>query len=350
MLPFWLKLIIIRILVVTQYIFYWLFPKQLKDLNAEDKKIFVLLSTDYSNLGDHAMTYAHLKLLNDNFPEYEVVEITVCDTLKCFKTLVKEIKAGDVITLKGGGNIGLEYFREELIRRKIVSTFLANKIILFPQTVYFPNSKLGMNEFKNTIDIFNKHKELYAFFRDQNSYELMNKYLNRNTYFLPDIVYYLGNIPIKEKRDGITVCMRRDVEGIYSDDIKIKLVETLKSYGNVLVTDTIKDYYISIEDRENELRDIWKTIASSEVVITDRLHGMIFATLLDVPCIVLKTYNYKLTGQYQWLKNVNFIEQIDFDINKIIQTVDKLKSIEHSGFDSYKMKSYFNQLIKCIRE
>ena len=88
------------------------------------EKIYVFLSTDYSNLGDHALTLSQLQLLNNKeFADYDIIEYSVDDTIEAVMLLRNRINEEDIITLKGGGNIGLEYFREELYRRLIINSF-----------------------------------------------------------------------------------------------------------------------------------------------------------------------------------------------------------------------------------
>ena len=108
---------------------------------------------------------------------------------------------------------------------------------------------------------------------------------------------------------GAVSCLRRDVEGIYSENDKKEIYELLnrRFNGDVLITDTIKDYKINTIDRLTELNKMWEIIANAQLVITDRLHGMIFAALIGTPCIILNTYNHKLRGQYEWIKDLNYI-------------------------------------------
>ncbi|MBE5918586.1 MAG: hypothetical protein E7272_01970 [Pseudobutyrivibrio ruminis] len=349
--PFFLRIIIIRLLVLVQCMYYRLFPKN-KQWSGE-KRIFVLLSTDYSNLGDHAMTYAHIKLLNDNFRDYKVHEVLVGDTIKFLSSIRKIIGPNDIITFKGGGNIGIEYFREELIRRKVINTFVNNRLIVFPQTVYFPDTWRGNKELKKTVEVFNNHPDLHLFLRDRKSYELMNRYVKRNVYLTPDIVFSLGRIEVDNKKShGALMCLRRDVEGIYTDDDKEKIYRILrKKFNNdVIVSDTIKDYKIEVKDRKKELISIWKMIANAELIITDRLHGMIFAALLGTPCIVLNTYNHKLRGQYEWIKHLNYIYCVDMDENIINDTVDTAMKTNVIRMRTDEFSRYFDLIIKCIRE
>ena len=97
----------------------------------------------------------------------------------------------------------------------------------------------------------------------------------------------------------------------------------------IQVFDTIKPYKIEIVDREDELLNVWNQIASSKLVITDRLHAMIFCYLLHIPCIVLKTYNYKLIAQYEWIKEESFIELCEnHSLNNITNKMNNLLTME----------------------
>src|SRR5690606_36348564 len=153
-----------------------------------------------------------------------------------------------------------------------IKKFNKNKIILFPQTIYFPNTNQGNREFLKTINIFNSHPELYVNLRDSISYNFVIDKLRVHVQLMPDIVLSLGNLGFESVRNGATVCLRSDVEGVYSKEEKDKIIEiTSLKYKSVKVTDTVTEYPISKEDRESELYKIWNLFASSEIVVTDRL-------------------------------------------------------------------------------
>ncbi|MGH2097437.1 polysaccharide pyruvyl transferase family protein [Aerococcus urinaeequi] len=61
---------------------------------------------------------------------------------------------------------------------------------------------------------------------------------------------------------------------------------------------------LDISKRDNIVMDKLKEISKHELVITDRLHGMIFAYLTDTPCLVFDNNNHKISQTYDtWLKN-----------------------------------------------
>ncbi len=348
--PFWLRIVLIRILVFFQNIIFYVFPKN--DGWGSEKKAFVLLSTDYSNLGDHAMTYAHIKFIKAYLPDYAIYEVLVSDTLKSLYSIKKFIGEKDIITLKGGGNIGVEYYREELIRRKIIKLFPKTRIIMFPQTVYFPDTKFGKIQFKKTIKVFNEHEDFYAFFRDIVSYDIISKHLVCHKYLTPDIVFSLRTIDVgTNNRHGAITCLRRDVEGIYSENDKAVIYSSLESeFGSdVNHTDTIKDYKILTQNRESELQNIWQIIANARLLVTDRLHGMIFAALLGTPCIVLNTYNHKLRAQYEWIKDLNYVFCIDLEKDKLENAIQLALSTQPYQIEPNRFDDYFESITKCLR-
>ncbi|GKX31757.1 putative pyruvyl transferase EpsI [Vallitalea longa] len=348
-LPSELKLILIRIIVATQYIKYTLFPKKVQNIDKKKKTIFILLSTDYSNLGDHAMTYAHIKYIRENNSDTQVVEILVNDTLKYLKYLLSIIKPDDILTLKGGGNVGLEYFREELYRRILLKKFNKNKIVMFPQTVYFPNTSKGKREFVNTINVFTNHSQFYAFFRDRTSFDLVKNYLNNKVFLVPDITLSLGNLGIKNDRIGVTICLRSDKEGILTNKHKQMVINCCKNqFEHINITDTITDYQISIKERENELNKIWNTFSSSRLIVTDRLHGMIFAAITATPCIVFSNYNHKLIDQYKWLEHLNYIKFIKCEKKEIYSAIQQLNNIKVIPYNAEIYSDLYSKINEII--
>jgi pyruvyl transferase EpsI len=349
-LPLGFKLILIRVLVFLQRGYYNVFPKEITNHNDKVRKIYLLLSTDYSNLGDHALSYAHKKLIEDHCPDAEIIEILVGDTMKYLKSLKKVIKRGDILTLKGGGNIGLEYFREELYRREIINMFRENKIVIFPQTIYFPDTRIGKKEFENSQKIYSNNSNLYLIVRDKKSYDLFKGALKSRAILTPDIVLYLDDIKKDFARKGALTVMRSDVEGKFTDEQKTKLEKILENYyGSVLVSDTTTDYKIPISQRVIELIKNWNLFLKSEIVVTDRLHGMVFAAITQTPCIVFNTYNHKVLGQYEWIKHLKFIKFLKFNLEEIENCILYFKNTRIDFDNRERYKEDYEKIIQLLR-
>ena len=55
-----------------------------------------------------------------------------------------------------------------------------------------------------------------------------------------------------------------------------------------------------------------KLAAFSEVklVITDRLHGMLFSAITHTPCIAIDNLSRKVSGVYEWIKALPYVKII----------------------------------------
>lgn len=332
LIPFSFRIILIRVLVCLQKWWYWhVFPQELSLPATNKKRIFVLLSTDYANLGDHAMTYAQIQFLHEAFPDREIIEVSVNSTIKYLKSIRSQICPEDCITLKGGGNIGIEYFREELLRRLILRIFFDIRIVSFPQTIFFPVSRTGKREQSVTSRIYGKHSDFHLFLRDPKSYQLATQMLHTNKiYHVPDIALYLNLSQFENSRAGVVVCLRSDREGVINSAQKKQIEEIASKYGSVSVIDTVKNNLIDSHNREAELKRIWSIFGSSKLVVTDRLHGMIFAILTKTPCVVLQTYNHKLKSQYDcWFSELGYVKFTECAPEKVEHAIRHVWSIEH---------------------
>lgn len=169
---------------------------------------------------------------------------------------------------------------------------------------------------------------------------------------VPDIVLSLGeNEKENIARENILICLRDDKENFIDINKKKECIEELEiKYKNVIFQDThIGKENVTLEKRSERLNDMLNQFRKSKIVITDRLHGMIFSVITNTPCIVFKNSNHKIEQTYKnWLKgtkNLFFMEECQKDnIFKIIEKIDG-KSLEHINF-----KVLYEELKKSIIE
>lgn len=294
--------------------------------NKYQKKIFVLGTPHHGNLGDQAIAYAEIKFLQENFKEYEVIEVNISEYYAHFYFFKKCINLNDIIVLHGGGNLGNEYIYDENIRRDIIQAFPQNKIILFPQTMYFTKDTLGREELNKSKEIYSQHRYLTLIAREKISYEAMKEQFNNNKVLLaPDIVLYLDEREEKYKRSGAMLCLRNDVESKLNYRERQYILRKLEErYGNVNITDTLIKRNVSKNERNEILKNKWNEFKNTELVITDRIHGMIFAAITGTPCIALSNYNHKVKGTYEWIKDEDYIKYID-DLDDLEKCINDLK-------------------------
>lgn len=316
------------------------------------KKIFYMLTPKHGNLGDQAIAYASLQFLTDYFKEYQLIELDTTEVYKYAKAVKKVLTKDDLIFIPGGGNMGERYLVDEIDRRFVISEFKKCKIVSFPQTINFSDTKTGRKELKISSSVYNGNSKLSVIAREEKSFDLMKKSFTIPKVILnPDMVLYLNNKlnTVKSNRTGIMICLRDDEEIYIGRENRNKVVHWInKTYAKVMEFDTVVPYSISKSERKSELYSIWQKFSNSEVVITDRLHGMIFAAITKTPCLVLRNNDHKIIGSYKWLQELNYIQfveeyslkAVEEGLNKLI----KLDIVDNIDLDT----DYYNELAKEI--
>lgn len=326
------------------------YNKELKKYKNKKKIIYTLVPT-HGNLGDQAIAFASRKYLRDTFNEYEVIEINCEDTYKYSKWIKKILKNGDLIFLHGGGNMGNHYVEEENARRYIIENFSDSKIISFTQTMYFLNDQEGKRELEKSKKIYNNHKDLTLIAREEKSYRMMKEvFKNCKVILCPDIVLYLNdkleNLYYKE-RNAIMTCLRSDKETYIAQEKKQDFIKLLNNeYDDVIVSDTVIAEKVQEDNRQELLVELWNKFAKSKIVITDRLHGMIFCAITKTPCIVIRSLDHKILESYKWISKLNYIrlvEDLNFEnINKLIKELIILDNKSELNLDEehfYKLRN-----------
>lgn len=304
--------------------------------------IWFLGSSHFDNIGDMAISEVAIKYIKDKFPKYNILDIRICDYYVYEKAILNLIKPNDIIILLGGGNMGLMYFEIEKMRRRIINKFNNNRIIILPSSIYYCDTNRGRYEFNKSIKIYNKHKDLIICAREKNSYKIMKEVYN-NVILVPDIVLYMNKKNYNYKRDKVIIAFRNDKE---RTNDSIKLYNYLINKYDCYCTDNLdKNKIVSIEMREGIINNKLKELSKGKIVITDRLHIMIFCYLTMTPCLFIDNSYKKVSGSFNlWIKDkCNYIRMIDFNRN-IDNQIDKLINVKNKKY--YKFNSEFNKLEK----
>ncbi|MCO7124214.1 polysaccharide pyruvyl transferase family protein [Sporolactobacillus shoreicorticis] len=320
------------------------------------KKIYVMATPTHGNLGDQAIAFAQNKFIQENFRDYSYIEVPYDDVIRNVNYIKKNMNKDDIIFIPGGGNMGDMYYWEERVRRYIIRSFKHNLIISFPQTISFSATYTGKHELKKTIRIYKNNHHLLIVARETKSYESMKKIFGAEKVRLtPDIVLSL-NERKESVRAGILLCFRSDEEQFVKKDLKANLMKMLQSKGETIKkTDTVVNRRVTAKVRPTELNRIWNQFRSSEVVLTDRLHGMIFCAITGTPCIVFKNANHKIEYSYKnWLETVPFIRFVDVhqltDIKDLERIIDDLRHLDREQRICPDFTKQFSPLIESINK
>lgn len=268
---------------------------------------------EYCNLGDHAIAYAERRMLAAQ-SDRPLLEFSG-DMTKMLRCIEQYVTPDDVVFLQGGGNMGSLYVREERYRCDILSLLHGNRIVLFPQTISYDSTPSSQRFLNHTRTVYGrKGKDLHLIARERMSLERMREYYPRNDVRLtPDIVLSLTDQATADptQREGILLCMRNDVEKTTSGQATALIETAAKNTGEpVAYTDTtVDDKYAPISKQRGEELVLGKfdEFRNAKLIVTDRLHGMIFSAVTGTPCIAMDNSTGKVKAEYQWLEDFPYI-------------------------------------------
>lgn len=308
----------------------------------QKKKIFLIGTSEHSNIGDAAICLGTFKFIRKYFENRKIIEISTYEFENRYAYLSSLINDDDLILLQGGGNLGNRYIAEENVRRKVIQDFPNNKIVILPQTFYFDETEDGKKELKISSKIYNRHKDLTIFARGHKSEEKMKEnFKNSKIYNYIDIALILEK-KYNYERNGIFLCLRDLddesglVEGQAADILKIvKKYDINYEKSNNMYSNNIyknlRDYVVNTE---------LEKVSKHKIIVTDRLHGLIFSIITKTPCVLISSYNYKINDFYEFVKDSNAIFFIDKDLNKLEDAIQKALLIENPIYPKINSNSF----------
>ena len=307
-------------------------------------KIYIFGIPTHGNLGDQAIVMSEELFLKENFLNIKIIKVELRTVTKAM-FILKKIIGKSTIMIQGGGNLGSLWMVEEQTFKTTIENFPNNKIIVFPQTIYFSNDIEGNKVLEESKKIYNSHKNLYICCREEYTYNYMKKNFPKcNLLLVPDMVLYLDDYNKNLERTNILFCLRKDKEKINNNFSTIK--EKAKNY-NLFYTDTIVKKRIYEFNRKKELNRKFDEFSKFKLIITDRLHGMVFALLTGTPCIVFNNINYKIKGVYKWIEKIDYIKM--YNEKTIDDDFDYLINLNDCHYNNSDIKKKYQSLIALIK-
>ena len=317
-------------------------------------KVYIFDTPDHSNCGDAAIALAQAVFLRKSGYNEKRIKMILASEYAKLREMDFLVGRKQLICGIGGGNMGNQWIWHENDRRRIIEDFQDNPIIIFPQTIHFIDSPNKEEEMQKSKDIYNKHPRLLLSARDRVSFEIMTD-LFKNNYVLsvPDIVLFTKKEDygiVEEKRSGVLLVFRHDEEKNVSDSEKFKVSSWLSQINiEYHETDMVIESRINNDNRFEIVKSKMQEYARSRLVITDRLHGMIFAALTETPCIVFGNYNHKVKGTYDWISYLDYIQYVE-NADEAIELIPAMLGKEDCKFDNSPLMPYYNQLMDVIRK
>ena len=318
-------------------------------------RIFLVGTPEHSNIGDAAITLGEFEFIHRYFPEYRVIELSAYDFSDWYTRIAAEIHAKDLIFLQAGGNLGNIYRSEEELRRRVITDFRQNQIVILPQTVYFSQDEEGRRELAITQQIYNRHLNLMILTRGYDSLRKAKEYFPNAKCMCSLDMALMFRVDYELDRSGVLLCLRdlNDESGLSQEQYDQvfrtmdKLQAAVVKTNNLYHGDRESNIYRNL--RWEAVTDELKKFASCKVAITDRLHGLIFAIITHTPCVLIRSFNQKIPEFYNLVKQSNAIFYIDNAIDQLEKVVSIAMLVSEAKYPEI-TEDYYEKIAQWILE
>lgn len=281
--------------------------KLFKEIKIQTNKRCILIGTPiHGNLGDSLIAQQCIEFLKNRY-NY-VLEIPEF-FYEIFSEKIKFCENDDIY-ICGGGWMG-DLYEDELVIEDVIKRWPNNKKIILPQTISFSGtgkfSSIGRLKM-----ILEKDKKTIICVREEKSYHICINELalsSNKCILLPDMgLLALKNVDLKKNElKRVIFSCRNDVEKNTNDNDIINSRNYLidKGYECIDSSTVISKKVVKLKEREIIIENKIKEYSQASIVITDRLHSMVFALLAGCKCIAIDNSTHKVLGVYQkWLSNI----------------------------------------------
>lgn len=309
------------------------------EMDADGPNAIIFLAPDYGNVGDLAIGWAQEKYLQQLLPEYNVRSVPLSRTYAVARNIRRRLGPNDLIFLVGGGSTGDLYPRAQRGREFLARYFKRFRMISFPQSLIYSSGQARESSGVRESRSLAKHPRLTLCAREARSLADMRDNFSNRVIFAPDIVLSMvGEVRAMPNlaRSGALLVLRGDAEVHRSaGDEKIIHDVISRRYEQVFERDNmVPDELVEAGSVYQPIRDEIARHRSVALVVTDRLHGMIFAAISGTPCVTISNTNHKISGTYEsWIKAqcpyVEFLESVS--VEALSAAVDRVTRPEALG-------------------
>ena len=336
------------------YLYIWklIFSNVFKKHKYREKFKFLLVTPEHGNLGDHAIAVAEESLFKDCFL-CEITEKKLSRILKYYgqcKSLKILFGKSDIL-FNGGGYIGTIWPETDALLLKIIELLPDNKIVILPNTVFFSDDECGRAWLAEARKVYNSNSNITLCVREKSSYDNALQLFDNpeRVNLIPDMVLSLNKCRESQKRSDVVLCLREDREKTMDDALVAEIYDLAHNlFDSVKEADMCLDHNVPPENRSEELEKQFEIFRHAELVITDRLHGMIFAAITGTPCAVFFSKSHKVKGVYDWcLSDAEYIQSVENCVD-VVALYEKVKGRSFS-YDNTALKPYYDELIEIVK-
>lgn len=314
------------------------------------KDFFLIGTPTHTNIGDVAIAFAEKVFLVQNIPAGRILEITTTEFYLYQSVIIRE--KPDYVCWHGGGNMGDQWYEEEELRQRGLAVMPEVPTVIFPQTIFYSDTPEGREKAKKSVPFYNSKSMLTLCAREKSSYQIMRKlYPTAKVVLIPDIVLSTTMDDygvVATSRKGALFVTRSDPEKLVPDTVWDQLRDAVEKKGLTWKhTDMYSETPVSKHNRRECVRVKMQEFCEAQLVITDRLHGMVFAALTGTPCVVFSNYNHKVKGTYDWISYLSYIKYVE-SAEAAEAVIPELLEMKNCRYDNSPLKPYFDQLAEEI--
>ncbi|XP_076439132.1 uncharacterized protein LOC143278005 [Babylonia areolata] len=281
----------------------------LSSLIGQKKYVILIGAASFENKGDPAITIGELKVfkrLNLKLVYYVNEENCTDHFFRNAVDVASRFSRDElVIMMQGGGNI-IGYEGVNHCRMKAFQEFPTHQTILLSQSVYMRGSRSWVEKM---VEVYCCRPQLSIFLRDRLSLSIASRLFTNGTrlFLAPDMAFGVGAVARFSPPFHDLLWLRRadDESPRYGDlpdfppGVSVHVADWWRAgWDTPRGTGTL-------ETAHNVLQNGFLFLQRGRVVVTERLHGHILCTLLDVPHVILDNADRKLSSYHlTWTRGV----------------------------------------------
>ncbi|KAH9493134.1 pyruvyl transferase Pvg1 [Bulinus truncatus] len=307
----------------------------LTDLIGPIKHVMLMEIATYANKGDPAIAAGEIMLLR----KMNKTIVYYCETYSCnqehhirqeIAVSKKYTKDNLVILMQGGGNL-VGYSVIDKVREAIINRYPQHTKIILSQSIWLNNR--NMDSLYYAQKVYSNQTNLIIFLRDRQSLEIAKKYFNGVRLILaPDLAFGLGALPRQmPPMYDILWIQRKDLES------NKYVLPSFPRNLTVVISDWTTQWTSNVGSRDMETCFLiafsgLNFLQRGRVVVTDRLHGHILSTLLNIPHVLIDNPPYLKLSSFDksWtesLENTVLINNGTLGLEEALKLLKKHDSI-----------------------
>lgn len=206
-------------------------------LKENPRTVFLVMTPQHGNLGDHAIAFAETTMLEEEKNPYIELSDAQLHHLQAHNFF--NVMNGHTILITGGGNLGTLWPEVEKLQREIILGNPDSNILILPNTIYYGKTENDKEQLQESMSIYNEHSNLYLYAREKISYDRM-KECYRNVKLVPDMMLDLNKSNSFKERKGCIFMLRKDCEKTISKEATMKMIKEAKKFLEIILLSVIR--------------------------------------------------------------------------------------------------------------